>query len=501
MEKGGSERAAKSRRLVSGESSSRGRGVEWAGEMIQQVVGKGKGKRLYMESAKPGAAMLQILTADGSELALRPSDPGLLQRLVAGVEAAGLRAKNVNTAEQDKCYWPAWVRYCELYGTPPWRTDVMANKGLDTQGAAREAVLQAGFVMWYYQHWIKAGRGRVQPLPSSATAALCGVRRVHKDRGFVMAPAPAAAMVLKHFMKEYIRQHGKIHLLPKRKEPLTRRMIEAMLTVEHGKQIAPGFVVDRQSFKWATVAALVTLMSWTGQRKSEALLPDGEPWDMSRASKSQTSWKHDEGTVLVSPTEQQLRDMDDKWCMRWTPGCSKQDYSGTHWAPRPMVMRYHPTDVMNAPRKMVEMELRFLIQGTEREKTPLFLLTPSKKNPMEFKHVEKLLRPWLVAVGACTLEESEKYSWHSFRIFLACALKKAGVGDADIQLILRWKSEASLHAYARLEDEKQISYVEAGLQVAWEIDVQQATNLPELDDYGLAIALEDMTVATEAIKA
>ena len=40
-------------------------------------------------------------------------------------------------------------------------------------------------------------------------------------------------------------------------------------------------------------------------------------------------------------------------------------------------------------------------------------------------------------------------SWHSWRIYLARALRAAGMSDANIQSLLRWKSVVSLHIYAR----------------------------------------------------
>ena len=37
-----------------------------------------------------------------------------------------------------------------------------------------------------------------------------------------------------------------------------------------------------------------------------------------------------------------------------------------------------------------------------------------------------------------------KYSWHSFRVALACSLLASGASHAEIQALCRWQSEASL---------------------------------------------------------
>jgi hypothetical protein len=237
--------------------------------------------------------------------------------------------------------------------------------------------------------------------------------------------------------------------------------------------------------------ALIALLASTGQRKSEALVPDGEQWDRSRASRSQITWRI-KGVFVADPSEQQLRGLDASCFMLWTPGRSKQDFAGVHWGAKPIVIRFHPTKVLNAPRLIAQMELRHMVRGTMRIDTPLFSVQPVANKPLKFAHVEQLLRPLLIAAGACQEVDAKLYSWHSFRIFLACALKAAKVPDADIQVILRWKSVASLHAYARLTVEAQEEILEAGLAAGLKIDVRQAANLPELDDYYLAQALDEM---------
>ena len=45
-------------------------------------------------------------------------------------------------------------------------------------------------------------------------------------------------------------------------------------------------------------------------------------------------------------------------------------------------------------------------------------------------------------------EEAAKYSWHSFRIGLACALRAAGCPPDVVQLICRWNCAESLRIYS-----------------------------------------------------
>ena len=58
--------------------------------------------------------------------------------------------------------------------------------------------------------------------------------------------------------------------------------------------------------------------------------------------------------------------------------------------------------------------------------------------------------PILSSVLECTVgrEEAAKYSWHSFRIGLACALRAAGCPPDVVQLICRWMCAESLSIYS-----------------------------------------------------
>ena len=49
---------------------------------------------------------------------------------------------------------------------------------------------------------------------------------------------------------------------------------------------------------------------------------------------------------------------------------------------------------------------------------------------------------------------AKRYSMHSFRIYLACALLEAGASNGTIQTMLRWRSDEALKIYARINDYK-----------------------------------------------
>ena len=59
-------------------------------------------------------------------------------------------------------------------------------------------------------------------------------------------------------------------------------------------------------------------------------------------------------------------------------------------------------------------------------------------------------RPACHALGATCPGHRGRYTWHSFRIFLACSLLVSGASSAQIQALCRWQTEASAALYARL---------------------------------------------------
>ena len=76
------------------------------------------------------------------------------------------------------------------------------------------------------------------------------------------------------------------------------------------------------------------------------------------------------------------------------------------------------------------------------------------------------------------------YSWHSGRIYLACALKAAGATGGQIQAMCRWVSEQSLHIYARMNETTYTYWVRKAL--AARVDSTRTTSLaaqiPPTDD-------------------
>jgi hypothetical protein len=81
--------------------------------------------------------------------------------------------------------------------------------------------------------------------------------------------------------------------------------------------------------------------------------------------------------------------------------------------------------------------------------------------------------------------EALKYSWHSYRITLACKLLHNGVDDSIIQRICRWETSESIKVYGRLKAPQYMDIITAAKGVR--LDSISAEPLmrrmPQLDEH------------------
>ncbi len=110
-----------------------------------------------------------------------------------------------------------------------------------------------------------------------------------------------------------------------------------------------------------------------------------------------------------------------------------------------------------------------------RKHTPLF--GDEWLQPFTYAVLHGELRRLLAALYGVRMASA--YSWHSFRIGLACALSAAGCPDAHIQLICRWVSPDSLRTYRQLGVQQNVVWTDRAQLV--EFDATRVNNLPALD--------------------
>ena len=214
-------------------------------------------------------------------------------------------------------------------------------------------------------------------------------------------------------------------------------------------------VVRCGTLPWRSLATLIHFMAQCGFRKAEVALAAGDEvglmhlwlasvvWRIAAASPDGPDGKH---TFVACPTPEQFALLAPGDYAAVRPPPSKADQLGIHWAADPIYLPYDAHEPINAARELAALEQLRGVAADARRHSPLFTDGTGKA----FSHgaldalLHGLLRLWMSA------EEAARYSWHSFRSFLACALLAAGKDAATIQCLLRWKTAEALSLYARI---------------------------------------------------
>ena len=123
------------------------------------------------------------------------------------------------------------------------------------------------------------------------------------------------------------------------------------------------------------------------------------------------------GVVLSAPTADQLRSMGRGDCVILIPPPSKSDQFGTVWGASPIYLPWG-LERRNACRALVAMELGAMVSAGARSSTPLF--SPGEGKPYTGSALDSTLRAMLLTF--LPPAQAALYTWHSARIYLACAL-------------------------------------------------------------------------------
>jgi hypothetical protein len=173
--------------------------------------------------------------------------------------------------------------------------------------------------------------------------------------------------------------------------------------------------------------------------------------------------------------------------VRIRPPPSKADPFAIVWGTRPIYGAFHPTAKINMARELRNLYAHAPVTDEELDKTPLFIHDDG--SPFTGNFIDNFLKKSLGTF--MTTEETKKLSPHSFRIFLACALRAANASDSVIQALCRWQSIESLHTYALMDKDGYMEYINRAMEadsMAIRVD-----SLPMLD-------LVDVGPAEDAIE-
>ena len=432
------------------------------------------GARRDSHAGLPGAPRKRARGAD--RWALRPTSNEMVSWLESELELVASTGAPATLAK-DRLAWDRWSRYCaEVWGTDPMRTNRNAHEGRDLAGMDDEDKLQTGFILWLVKIVRPRSKRDSAAKPSSLLQNLSAVRRVHvRTWGIVMHKPVRLHLVFRRLLRKFVEANGPEALIPDRKQPAGASLLRRILEVPDGSKLG------LWSLSWGSVLgtslrAMLCLAFAGGFRKAELALPAGAEFDNMRISRASVKWRIG-GVVFADPDAETLAMLSLGDVLIVVPPPSKSDPFGVYFGGRPLYLPYEPDNSINAAKALKSLELKLPVRGAARRSTPLFV-SDDTFSPFLASRADSLLKQLLAWI--LDVEERAKYSWHSFRIGLACSLLAMGAPPELIQAMCRWKSADSLAIYARLNAEAYSS---------WVLKAQSATlssiasrSLPQIDD-------------------
>ena len=386
-----------------------------------------------------------------------PEDPGLREQVLHDYLLATHMAAPSSTLDKEDGAWKRyWVPYCKAMGISEVRSNMESHSGRDFEGFMLESAYMAGFLT-YVMGRMQPRKGWTTPPKPTSGLKVCGhIRRIHLKRYHLphFVPLTAAVQACDGMCKKYIQDNGADAFYPHRKEPLTNEIIGAIFDLFNNCAKVGRRTISRYHPAWASLEAMFHMHAQTGMRKAETSLPPGAKWDRSRISFANIRWQIG-NKVYASLTPEQLRNLTaNDYCLL-TPPPSKADPLGLHWGACTIYLRFSSTDKICAARALAHLELVRAVPIDKRLDTPLFV--DFEGGPTRQGVVTDMFKKMLIlALRSLGMDEqlASRYSMHSWRIYLACALLEAGASHATILAMLRWRSEDALKLYARMNDSK-----------------------------------------------
>ena len=350
-----------------------------------------------------------------------------------------------NTIKQDQSGWRKWQAFCRFKGVQPLRMDMSANTGLNIPGQYEEQMLQMEFVLWQ-EEWVEGRTGldefgrKKKALPATLLANLRSVRRIHRKLRFPMAPVPTLADIEKGLNTAFSERYGTQALVKKAKTPFTREAITRIVGMLPNVVLPHCKVGDHT---WFSFKAAVCLAAATGMRIDEFTC--NARWTKKDGARSHLSWIF-QGRHYKSLSRVQLMQLGWGDTAVVIPVPAKADRHLKYFGSKPMYFPFGDS-TFNAAAALRDLELSFPVPPDQRNRYPFF---PNNS----------VARAWTVAELRATFraalvrvlppQEAKLYSWHSFRVYLACAMQVLRCSDAEVQAFVRWRSPKSIPYYQQL---------------------------------------------------
>ncbi|KAL1527879.1 hypothetical protein AB1Y20_009255 [Prymnesium parvum] len=200
--------------------------------------------------------------------------------------------------------------------------------------------------------------------------------------------------------------------------------------------------------------------------------------------------------TFEGPAQDRIREWSASQTLRVTAKC---DQWGTCWGTEP-VLPFHDDD-LNPARWLRDMEVLWPCNGQQREHVALF--AQQDGSPFSDSVFSNLIHSVLERVLGH--QRASLYSPHSWRVWLASALRVLGASDALIQSFGRWMNPDSLKIYSRMTAAEYTMWMDKVMAIR-SLDATRVTNIPVMDTIDIlqewrghhALALFDTDSLTDA---
>ena len=239
-------------------------------------------------------------------------------------------------------------------------------------------------------------------------------------------------------------------------------------------------VIGRQAWKLTNWTCFI-VTSWmvinlsVGSRKVESTKLPGDVDDNDWFNRAAVTYNIG-GRIRADASEaklsHQMREGDHAML---APKGSKCDTWGTCHGTEPIILPFHD-EPLNAAKWLRDIELRWPAHGDARRTLPLFC--DHAGGPFRDATFASLIMAVLTAVLGEA--RAKLLSPHSWRVWLASALRMYDASDARIQAMGRWLNPDSIKIYARMTKQEYSLWIDKIMQVK-RIDTARTTNLPIMD--------------------
>ena len=390
--------------------------------------------------------------------------------------AAALSSLESSTrANHDSVWTGHWLPFCREVGAAP----VLLQT--DPDGPALKQTntwLLLTFCCWAVRR-MEAGRGRGAEIETVFGAYIGRIVGRHNRE---WCRKPEFDQTVLNRVRDSLKKARLARLGPR---PRHRRLAIVAYHFNRFYQ-APEF--DWTSDEWSIFDAIQSTASEGGFRLGELLRKKRAFNKRIDYARSDLVWRRKGSNALIpmGTVVQSGGIRDGDYCE--LPGKpSKTDTMLEKYADASFPFVYHTSGVINAARKLLQLERRFpLVDAARRAQTPLFAEPGSSqwyRKSVFYRQVKKLVGK---VFGA---EMAKRMGTHSYRIGGACMLKMRGKTDAEIMAWGRWSSDA-YRRYIRLVIEQMCTTLdlrreEEILRVPHEQVDLIARHLPPLNQHDL----------------